>query len=100
MLTSKINADNTNSLSAIGSSSLPSFVTWPVRRAMYPSNRSVIAATTKTNAALNERSGVGVKNSITNTGISKIRTSVMKLGKFKDSCPTAFHASRTRFMAM
>ncbi len=69
-----------------------------------------MAATTNTTAALKERSGVGVKNSITKTGIKKMRANVMTLGgsatpdrplsrlPARDSClpyPSLTHRSRS-----
>jgi hypothetical protein len=48
--TSNIKAEITSSLSAMGSSSMPSFVTCPVFLATYPSSRSVREAILKSTA--------------------------------------------------
>src|SRR5512141_18632 len=53
---------------------------------------------TKTRAAMRDRSGVGVSNSTTKTGIKRIRVSVTKFGRLSDSCPTDLHAASTRFI--
>src|SRR6476646_3842477 len=48
---------------------------------------------------MRDRSGVGVTNSSTNTGIKRMRVRVMRFGRLSDSCPTDLHAASTRFIS-
>src|SRR6185503_13420313 len=74
-------ADETRSLSAMGSSNVPRVVTWPRFRARYPSRRSVMDAKRKMAAA--RRTSYFVKRTVMRSGIKKIRLNVRPLGRFK-----------------
>src|SRR2546423_3922847 len=73
-------ADETRSLSATGSSRVPSVVICPRFRAKYPSSKSVSEAARKIAAAI--RTLYFVSNTATRSGTKKIRINVNPLGRF------------------
>src|SRR2546428_11709805 len=82
MARSDTSAAATSSLSAIGSSRVPSVVTWFRRRASMPSAQSVIAERMKIAAAITAWTREDeIKNTI-NRGTATIRVRVRPIGKF------------------
>src|SRR5258708_6764855 len=90
--TSETRAAEISNLSAIGSSSVPTVVIWPQRRARYPSNRSVAAAVrkiasatsslgTQTTPCHSRRSSCST-NDATRNGTKKMRRMVSVFGTF------------------
>ena len=79
--TSEMNAAEIRSLSAMGSSSVPSVVISPRRRASQPSRKSVAVASRKMARATISRPSNFVRSTTTKNGTRKIRRSVSALGR-------------------
>ena len=75
-----IKVEDTRSLSAIGSITLPKLETSPLRLAKKPSRKSVMAAILKSKAAVKALSRFGNSNKITITGTAAMRNRVRVLG--------------------
>ena len=88
--TREMRAAETRILSAIGSSSIPSVVTFLYLRAIQPSRKSVSAATRKTPSATYSLAGIRVRRMTTRSGTRKMRKSVSAFGRFG----TAAHSRR------
>ena len=79
--TSEMNAAEISSLSAIGSSSVPSVVISPRRRASQPSRKSVATAVRKISSPTVSRPSNFVSSTTTRNGTRKMRRSVSALGR-------------------
>src|SRR5664279_6509713 len=87
---SPINAEQVSALSAIGSAILPKSVTCPRLRAMWPSYRSVIAATAKIPLAIHRHVVLcppSANSASRNTGTRISRDTVSALGRFTSDTP-------------
>src|SRR5215813_9289045 len=82
MARSETSAAATKSLSAIGSSSVPSVVTWLRRRASIPSAQSVMAARMKMAAAITACTREDEMRNTIRSGTATIRVRVRPIGKF------------------
>src|SRR5882724_5768413 len=82
MVSSDTRAAATSSLSAIGSSSVPSVVTWLRRRASTPSSQSVSAAAVKMAAAMSAWTRELEMRKRISSGTATIRVRVSPIGKF------------------
>ena len=89
-----MSAAETRILSAIGSRSIPSVVTFLYFLAIQPSSKSVSAATRKTPSARYSFAGIRVRRTTTRSGTRKMRRSVSAFGRLS----TAAH-SRPRAVA-
>ncbi len=79
--TSEMNAAEMSSLSAMGSSSVPSVVISPRRRASQPSRKSVATAVRKISRPTVSRPSNFVRSTTTRNGTRKMRVSVRALGR-------------------
>ena len=79
---SETRAAATSSLSAMGSSRVPSVVTWLRRRAMTPSSQSVIEAATKMAAAMRAWTREEEMRNRMSSGTATIRVNVRPMGRF------------------
>src|SRR5579885_2519215 len=79
--TSEMKAAEVSSLSAMGSSRIPSRVICPRLRARYPSSKSVMAARMNTPTAQRSILGARVSSRATRSGTKQIRSKVNELGR-------------------